>query len=536
MAIGLAAILFLSLTTGTVLAQRSLPGDTLYSWKIASEELIQAIYPDSLAIDLIVSERRNADLAQVGSDPRAREVALEEYREVLEELSYYTAPQAKEAISESLVKQKAKLEQAQLSVPALDQLIEVVVENEQPQPAPKVLEANLQFDYQAATIRPGQITYNITVANTGPLDSVTAKVISTLSPAETVVSIDESRCAVAENGLVTCTIDNLQPGRPQNLSLTTSINTCYSGRIDHTATLETAEGVVNLNPTTQVTASTDFAVPFPRPAQVVYVQSSERTHDLGLVASTADPLNYELHRYAAAPAWSPDGAKLAFFGGEGISELGGIYTAGNGVWVIDVAGVQSRNPEILFKQDHIKSMVWSPDGRKLAVDVGAPGLPHEIVIIDARDGQELSRFPGEHPAWSPNSQKLVIKSCEPGCGLWLVDLDGGNKQQITFDGTDSYPTWSPDGRYLAFSASGRAGNWEIYRLDWTNHQVTRLTNRPGTDTTPVFDPCGQEIYLRTDEYGSWWITAMKLDGSDEYKIQEGVGATSNWGLARPAIR
>jgi TolB protein len=130
----------------------------------------------------------------------------------------------------------------------------------------------------------------------------------------------------------------------------------------------------------------------------------------------------------------------------------------------------------------------------------------------------------------------VIKSCEPGCGLWLVDTQGKIQQQITNNGTDSYPAWSSDGHYLAFSASERDNNWEIYLLDWANDQLTRLTHRQGTDTTPVFGPCSQEIYLRTDQYGGWWITAMKLDGSDEYKVQEGVGSTSDWGLARPAVR
>src|SRR5262245_35105816 len=52
LALGLAAILFLSLTTGTVLAQRALPGETLYRWKIVSEEIAQVIYPDSLTLDL----------------------------------------------------------------------------------------------------------------------------------------------------------------------------------------------------------------------------------------------------------------------------------------------------------------------------------------------------------------------------------------------------------------------------------------------------------------------------------------------------
>lgn len=535
MAIGLAAILFLSLTTGTVLAQDALPGETLYSWKIASEEFVQAVYPDSLAIDLIVSERRNQDLARVMSNPEARELALEEYQEVLKDLSTHTAPQAKEKITEALAKQKAALAQAEMVVPELDQLL-AVVEESQPPVASVPREAALQLDYQAATVRPGTITYNITVANSGPFEPATAKLTSRLSPAETLVSSDESRCTVSGEGVVICILDQLQTSQPQNLSLTTQVDPCYSGVVEHRATLEGTEGITNLNPGQQVVARTDFTAPFPRPAKIAYVQSNENSHDLGLVASTADPLNGELHLYAAAPAWSPDGSRLAFFGKEGISELGGVYAAGNGLWVIDVVGVQGQNPQLLFKRDHIKNIAWSPDGLKIAVEVRPPDLPHEIYIVDARDGDEISSFPGEQPAWSPNSQRLVIKSCEPGCGLWLVNAQGKIQQQVTTDGTDSYPAWSLDGQYLVFSSFERAGNWEIYRLDWTDNQLTRLTHRPGTDTTPVFDSCSQEIYFRTDQYGSWWITAMKLNGEDEYKVQEGIGSTSDWGLARPAVR
>ena len=88
---------------------------------------------------------------------------------------------------------------------------------------------------------------------------------------------------------------------------------------------------------------------------------------------------------------------------------------------------------------------------------------------------------------------------------------------------------------MAFTSDKEEGNWEIYLLTLADNQLSRLTNRPGTDITPIFGPCGQEIYLRTDHYGGWRITVMKLDGSDETTIVEGVGATDDWGLARPAI-
>jgi TolB protein len=316
--------------------------------------------------------------------------------------------------------------------------------------------------------------------------------------------------------------------------LTTAIDPCYAGVITQTTSVTGTGPVVNTGINNEAVAVTTITVPFPRPAQVAYVQSTAQTHDLSLETSDNQVLNLDFHTWAAAPAWSPDGKRLAFFGEGGISELGGAYSQGSGVWVVDVSSVQARNPRQLVAVDHVRNIAWSPDDTKLAFEVGPPGLPHEVRVVRLRDGQEISRFAGEQPAWTPDSRQLVIKNCAPQCGLWQVNPDGSPEQRLTFDGSDSFPAWSPAGDYLAFS-SRRDGDWEIYLLRVADGQVERLTERRGTDTTPAFGPCGQDIYLRTDVYGSWWVTVMKLDGSDERKIQEGVGPSDDWGLARPAV-
>jgi hypothetical protein len=272
----------------------------------------------------------------------------------------------------------------------------------------------------------------------------------------------------------------------------------------------------------------------PRPATVVYVQSNGQNHYLGLVSSTGELLNEKLHPLSAAPAWSPDGKKLAFYGEPSLNTLGGIYAQGSGVWVFEV---DSGNLNNLFKMDHVRNMSWSPDGIKLAIEIGTPSLPHQIFVVDTRDGTQISRFPGEQPAWSPDSQELVIKSCAPDCGLWKVGFDGSGGQRLTNDPTDSYPTWSSTGQYLVYTSRFQTGDWEIYRLNLFTGEIMRLTNRPGSDTTPIFSPDGLEVYIRTDAFGQGWqITAISIDGRNERIIRDGVGPSDDWGLARPAVK
>ena len=270
----------------------------------------------------------------------------------------------------------------------------------------------------------------------------------------------------------------------------------------------------------------------PRPATVVYVVGTGLTHTLGLASSAGVILNGDLHSFAAAPAWSPDGTTIAFFGEPGINQLGGIYGQGSGIWLMELA---SAGLQQLYSSDHISNINWSPDGARLAFEFGSPGVSHEVFVIDAASGQELNRFAGEQPAWHPEGGRLAVKSCLPECGLWQVNLDGTGPRRLTDDSTDSYPAWSPDGRYLAFSSRFRDGDWEVYRQSLADESMLRLTNRPGTDTTPVFSSDSLEIYLRTDAFGDWQVRVMAVDGSNERPVVTGIGPSENWGLARPAV-
>ena len=71
-----------------------------------------------------------------------------------------------------------------------------------------------------------------------------------------------------------------------------------------------------------------------------------------------------------------------------------------------------------------------------------------------------------------------------------MDRDGGNVRQLTKNifVWDGHPTWSPNGKEIAF-ATNRARNNEIFIMDANGNNLTNVTNDPGSDTYPSwFDP------------------------------------------------
>jgi hypothetical protein len=122
-ALSMAGIALALVTLGTGAAQAALPGDTLYNWKLASEQTWRAVTPDHLSIDLALSERRATELEQVAGQPQREGLARAQYQRSLNVLLTYTGAEARQAIRLELVNQQQSLEQAKLYVTALDQIL-----------------------------------------------------------------------------------------------------------------------------------------------------------------------------------------------------------------------------------------------------------------------------------------------------------------------------------------------------------------------------------------------------------------------------
>jgi TolB protein len=101
--------------------------------------------------------------------------------------------------------------------------------------------------------------------------------------------------------------------------------------------------------------------------------------------------------------------------------------------------------------------------------------------------------------------------------IFTMNPDGSELSQLTFEGSNFEPQWSPDGNLIIF-VSTRTGNREIYLMnaDGSNHK--KLTSNPGWDGFPDWSPDGSSIAYQSDKSGNQDIWLMNPDGSSQTNI------------------
>jgi tricorn protease len=117
--------------------------------------------------------------------------------------------------------------------------------------------------------------------------------------------------------------------------------------------------------------------------------------------------------------------------------------------------------------------------------LGLAVLAPKAAGIDTKDTRLLTQ-----PAISQSRIAFIYAN-----NLWVADLDGRNPRQLTTDvGVENYPVFSPDGRWIAFSAQYE-GNLDVYIVSAEGGIPKRLTWHPGIDLVQGFTPDGASVYF-----------------------------------------
>ena len=166
---------------------------------------------------------------------------------------------------------------------------------------------------------------------------------------------------------------------------------------------------------------------------------------------------------------------------------------------------------------------WSPDGTRLAYECA-----EEICVINA-DGTGLAQLTvnpaGNHrPTWAPDGSKIAFAATHAGVvELYAMAANGSGVVRLTQGvGFVGSPAWSPDGTKIAFDCRVYLGNDDICSVNPDGTGFARLTSDPARDDGAAWKPDGSTLAFATTRYGSDEIVLMSPAGGSVTRIGTGL--------------
>lgn len=246
---------------------------------------------------------------------------------------------------------------------------------------------------------------------------------------------------------------------------------------------------------------------------ITVVAGQTTTADIGLNrVPTATPVPTDIPTIGPPPTPLP---RLSGSGG-GVIAFVGFNTAFRIANANDSAG-------FALPRVSIYSFTWSPDGNRLAF-AGEDGDIY-VMSVDGTGMTNLTNSPAtdSKPSWSPDGKWIAFVS---DSDLYIIGVDGSGQQRLTTDigisgavqrdsTANNFLVWSPDATRIAF-ASGHDGPSPIYVVNIDGSGSAQPISA-GED--PNWSPDGQQIaYVVSAD-----IFVMNPDGSDETNLTNGQG-------------
>ncbi|MGH9907279.1 MAG: hypothetical protein ACRD8U_17055 [Pyrinomonadaceae bacterium] len=260
-----------------------------------------------------------------------------------------------------------------------------------------------------------------------------------------------------------------------------------------------------------------------------------------------------------APAWSPDGKRIAFEVNDFISAT---------IWMISVNGDDPKriSPQkgyapvyapdgqsILYSRESavlqipvspvtgepigkpvpitgiggqpsfVRRVSFSADGKKTAYSLvrrsesissislrpqSATAIGPPVALVD--NSGERNAF----PSFSPDGKRIAFTTCnasDSGCNIWLINTDGSNQTQLTTNENRQFsPNWFPDMTQIAYT-SDQSGHFAYWSINLETRREKMLLDLPEGIDYAHLSPDGRQIVFNSTRGGhaiNVWTAAL----------------------------
>ncbi len=192
---------------------------------------------------------------------------------------------------------------------------------------------------------------------------------------------------------------------------------------------------------------------------------------------------------------------------------------------LEIMEVATGHRRVIYTTDDVfEAPNWTLDGKALIYNSGGRLYRYDLAtntptLIDTEpviqnNNDHVISFDGTMLAISSRSEAVK------GSVVYTVPITGGVPKQITSKAPSYLHGWSPDGKYLVYTAQ-RNGDYDIFRIaaDGSDgDHETQLTTAPGLDDGPEYSPDGKYIYFNSVRSGTMQIWRMAPDGSNQEQV------------------
>ena len=277
----------------------------------------------------------------------------------------------------------------------------------------------------------------------------------------------------------------------------------------HTYSDEGYDGEVHIDPTGKwlVFSSTRHHV---KPE--IYIQRVDGTSVTQLTSDPAEDVQ---------PVFSPDGKAIAF------------ASTRAGSWDIYTMDIDGKNvTQVTSGPGQDMHPTFSPDGTRVAYcSIGGRSNQWELWVVTLATRERKMVGYGLFPSWSPDKAVDRIafqRARQRGSrwfSMWTLDLIDGEARRITEVAVSSNaaivsPTWSPDGKRLAFTTivepaqmnKGKLrGQQDIWVIDADGGNRHRVTDGTGSNLSPAW-AADNRVYFISDRGGQENIWSVRAEG------------------------